>query len=87
MTPERMIEKAKEQQELMRDIRADDAKVGFIIPGQSFTPGRRRRLFKDGPLGEPVGTAKGGIYVLFDAQEVIDACEALIRARDGTDGA
>ena len=53
-------------------------KILFIVPGRSFDGRKRRRLWPDGPLGEPVGHAKGGIGCMFQAQEVIDAANELI---------
>ena len=66
-------------------------KILFIVPGRSFDGRKRRRLWPDGPLGEPVGHAKDGIGCMFRAQEVIDAANALIpkiaALKGGTDHA
>ena len=70
-----IVAHCKEQQALS----SKEAVVVYILPGRSFTEGKRRRLWpRTGPLGRPVGVVPGGVATMFDAQTVIDAAETQI---------
>ena len=82
MSPEWLLEKAREQLDLMASIGRETAEVGFIVPGYRGLH-RRVRLFPGGPLGQPEGHVRGGTMVFFDAHEVIAAIERMNEEESG----
>ena len=70
-----IVAHCKEQQALIGTA----AVVVYVLPGRSFTEGKRRRLWpRTGPLGRPVGVVPGGVATMFDAQAVMDAAAVQI---------
>ena len=71
-----IVAHCKEQQALVGE---ESAVVVYVLPGRSWKEGTRRRLWpRNGPLGRPVGVARGGIATMFKASEVIAATETQI---------
>jgi hypothetical protein len=71
-----LVGHCKEQQALLGK---EDVSVVYVLPGRSFTRGKRRRLWqRNGPLGEPVGIVRNGVAVMFRAPDVIEAAETQI---------
>lgn len=71
--------------EIVAHCKAQQALIGtaavvvYVLPGRSFTEGKRRRLWpRTGPLGRPVGVVPGGVATVFDAQAVMDAAAVQI---------
>jgi hypothetical protein len=57
----------------------EDVTMVYVLPGNSFVEGKRRRLWqRNGPLGKPVGIVRGGVATMFRAPEVIAAAETQI---------
>jgi hypothetical protein len=70
-----IVAHCEEQQALVGNA----AVVVYVLPGRSFTEGKKRRLWKgNGPLGRPVGVVPNGVATMFDAREVIAAAETQI---------
>ena len=67
MTPQEIIECCEQQ------LMLGSSNVGFLLPGK-WGKRNKRRLWSGGPEGEIVSEISGrGIYVLFDAKEVLEA--------------
>ena len=67
MTAAEMIAHCQDQIELL----GPTAAAGFVLP-RAWKAQRRMRLAgKGSPYGEPAGHVKGGVYVIFEAREVL----------------
>jgi len=67
MTPQEIIQCCE------RQLMLGSHNVGFLLPGK-WGKRNTRRLWPGGPEGEIVSEIPGrGIYVMFDAKEVIEA--------------
>lgn len=83
MTVDEIIAKCKEQQ----TIGGEKASVMFLMPGRW---GKRdtRRLWRGGPIGQIVDDNHDGrgLRVMFKAQEILDAIDALQVGEGVADG-
>ena len=70
-----ILAQAREQQERLGH---DDGEIVFVLKG-NVIGGRRRRLWTNGPLGEPLGIIAGGVAVMFKTADVIAAAETQVR--------
>jgi len=70
-----ILAQAREQEERLGH---DDGEIVFVLRG-NVAGGRRRRLWTNGPLGDPVGVMAGGVAVMFKTADVIAAAETQVR--------
>ncbi len=76
MTPQEIIEYCK------RQLESGSSNVGFLLPGK-WGKRNTRRLWPDGPKGEILSEIPGrGIYVMFDAKEVMEATKRQMKRFD-----
>lgn len=72
MTSKELIELCRSKQ---LEQGRKDARIVLILPGQAAT--RRRRLFINGPMGEPLGVNPNGLGIAYEfvADEVLSKIE------------
>jgi hypothetical protein len=72
MTPDEI------RQHCLRQLELGSSNVGFVLPGR-WGKRNTRRIWPRGPQGQIVAELPGGgIYVMFEAQEVLDALEQVL---------